>query len=293
MAMCDEAVRARLRTSREPAPAGEPGPDTGWDRAPAEPGGSQGPGHGWLAAALPPPPARVLDAGCGDGAVSAWLAGLGYRVTAIDADPAAVAAARAAGVPAIQGDLACYDDRPFDAVVMLLSLHHMHPLAAVMDRVARLVRPGGRLILDELAWEWADDATIRWFYDMAAILAATGVTEPLADGDDLACRWRSQHVRDGTLCNRGDAMIGAVSARFGDVSVHRVPYLARHLLAGRDNPRVLAELCRIEREHLADGSVSATGFRLTARKKPARRPGPAEGPSASGTTALPHRGPRR
>jgi len=57
-------------------------------------------------AALSPPPARVLDAGCGDGALSAWLARLGYQVTAIDVDPAAVARARASGVPAVQADLA-------------------------------------------------------------------------------------------------------------------------------------------------------------------------------------------
>jgi SAM-dependent methyltransferase len=283
MAACDEAVRACLQMSREaisglrardggapatgaPGLAGEPGPDAVEDRAAGEPDESPDSGAGWVAAALPPPPARVLDAGCGDGALSAWLAALGYRVTAIDVDPAAVAAARAAGVPAVRADLASYEDEPFDVVVMLLSLHHMHPLAAVLDRVAHLVRPGGRLILGEFAWDWADPATIRWFYDIAAILAAAGVTEPLAGGDDPAIRWRAQHVRDGTLCNGGDAMIGAVCARFSDVSVHPVPYLARHLLAGRDTPRVFAELARIECEHLADGTVSATGFRLTARK---------------------------
>jgi hypothetical protein len=38
-------------------------------------------------------------------------------------DPAAVATARASGIPAVHADLACYDDEPFDAVVMLLSLH--------------------------------------------------------------------------------------------------------------------------------------------------------------------------
>lgn len=231
-----------------------------------EPGGSLDTGARWLAGVLPPPPARILDAGCGDGALSAWLAGLGYRVTAVDADPAAVAVARAAGVPAVHADLARYDDEPFDAVVMLLSLHHMHPLATVMDRVARLVRPGGRLILDEFAWDWADQATIRWFYDTAAILAAAGVTEPLAGGEDPASRWLSQHTKNGTLCSPGDAMIEAVSARFGGVDIQRVPFLARHLVNERSNRRVFAELRRVERERLADGTLSATGFRLTAKK---------------------------
>ena len=220
---------------------------------------------GWLVGLLPPPPARILDAGCGEGALSRRLADAGYAVTSIDADPAAVATARAAGVPAVRADLASYDGGPFDAVVMLLSLHHMHPLGAALDRVTRLLRPGGTLILDEYAWDWADDATIRWFYDTAAILAAAGVIDPPPGGDQLPARWRSRHTADGAMCNGGDAMITAVRARLGDVTIRRVPYLARHLLAGRGNQTILGELCRIEREHLADGTLSATGFRLTAR----------------------------
>ncbi len=222
--------------------------------------------YAWLTRILPPAPARVLDAGCGEGALSRRLAEAGYHVTSVDADPAAVAAARSAGVPAVRADLASFDDEPFDAVVMLLSLHHMHPLHRVLDRVARLLRPGGMLVLDEYAWDWADDATIRWFYDTAAILAAAGVIDPPAAGDQPLVRWRSRHTADGGLmCNGGRAMIEAVSDRLGDVSVRRVPYLARHLLAGHGSRQILAELCRIESEHLADGTLSATGFRLTAR----------------------------
>ncbi len=142
----------------------------------------------------------------------------------------------------------------------------MHPLRTALDRVTHLLRPGGVLLLDEFAWDWADEATIRWFFDIAAILSATGVTGPPPEGDSPLARWRSRHTVDGGLCNTGDAMIEAVSARLRDVSVRRVPYLARHLLAGRGNRQILAELCRIEREHLADGTLSATGFRLTAAK---------------------------
>jgi len=246
-------------------------------RPSGDPGSRRGADVGWLADVLPAPPARVLDAGCGDGALSAWLAGLGYQVTAIDADPAAVAAARSAGVPAVRANLARYGDEPFDVVVMLLTLHHMHPLAAVLDRVARLLRPGGLLVLDEFAWDWADLATIRWFDDIAAILAAAGVADPSAGplapadppgGADLASRWRVRHTEHGRPCNRGEAMIAEVAARFADVNVRRVPYLARHLVDQRAHPQVYAALSRIEREHIADGTLLAIGFHLTARGKP-------------------------
>lgn len=234
--------------------------------------------HDWLPGLLPPSPARLLDAGCGNGAVAGWLTGLGYQVTAIDADPVAVAKARAAGIPAIQADLADFAGRPFDAVLMLLTLHHMHPLARVLDQVTRLLRPGGRLVIDEFAWDWAGPATIRWFDDVAAILTAAGVADPAvgplspvgppaaAIPADQTGRWRARHTERGTACNPGDAMIREVSARFGEVEVRRVPYLARHLVNQQAHPAVFAELSRIEREHIADGTLPAIGFRIIARQ---------------------------
>ena len=271
MIRCEGAPYPDVRTSGGQALTARP------PRQAASPIGCPGSGGGdpsacadlaWLADTLPPPPARVLDAGCGEGALSRRLTDAGYAVTSVDADPAAVAAARSAGVTAVRADLASYDDEPFDAVVMLLSLHHMHPLGAALDRVTRLLRPAGTLILDEYAWDWADDAAIRWFYDIAAILAAADVIDTPAGGDQLA-RWRSRHTVDGAMCNGGDAMITAVSARLANVTVRRVPYLARHVLAGRGNVKILGELCRVEREHIADGTLPATGFRLTATKSTA------------------------
>ena len=178
-----------------------------------------------------------------------------------------------AGTPDGTNDTAARDGRPSPGChrgvsrgVTGLTLHHMHPLGTALDRVSHLLRPGGTLILDEYAWDWADDATIRWFYDTAAILAAAEVIDPPACGDQLPARWRTRHTVDGARCNGGDAMLKAVSARLGNVTVRRVPYLARHLLAGGGSQKILAELCRIEREHLADGTLQATGFRLTATR---------------------------
>ncbi len=54
-------------------------------------------------AALRPPPARVLDAGCGTGRVAVRLAELGYDVAGVDADADMLAVARAEA-PALAWD---------------------------------------------------------------------------------------------------------------------------------------------------------------------------------------------
>ncbi|MFI6295487.1 class I SAM-dependent methyltransferase [Nonomuraea sp. NPDC050790] len=196
----------------------------------------------WMLSALPDAPARVLDAGCGAGALAAALIARGHDVTAIDLDPSA---ARAAGVPAREADLTVYEDDPFDVIVLSLSLHHMHPLEAALDRTAALLRPGGRLVVDEFAWDWADAAAATWFYDVGRLLGRFDRPEP----DPLA-RWRAAHVDHSPA---GD-MLDAVAARFEVVRMRRVPYLFRYL--GGEHAARLKEIEEVRHQ--------PTGFRLTA-----------------------------
>ena len=58
----------------------------------------------YLRRVLPPPPRRVLEVGPGRADLAARLQALGYAVTAVDPDPAAVELARQAGVAAVQAD---------------------------------------------------------------------------------------------------------------------------------------------------------------------------------------------
>src|SRR5207247_9371063 len=86
---------------------------------------------------LPTPPARVLEVGCGRGALAARLQARGLEVTALDASPEAVASARALGVQAVAGDFLEFVAEPFDAVLFPRSLHHLASLRrAVADRWA-------------------------------------------------------------------------------------------------------------------------------------------------------------
>ncbi|HTX64125.1 MAG TPA: class I SAM-dependent methyltransferase, partial [Acidimicrobiales bacterium] len=104
-----------------------------------------------LATALPPPPARVLDAGAGTGFLSLVAAQLGHRVTALDLSPGMLERlrARAAGagldVETVVGPATDPPGDRFDAVV------ERHLLWTLPDPAAALAAwrgaaPNGQLV---------------------------------------------------------------------------------------------------------------------------------------------------
>ena len=95
----------------------------------------------------PRPGERVLDLGCGDGALSEQLVARGACVLGIDASADMIAAARARGLDVRLGDgqrLAF--EKEFDAVFTNAALHWMPDGAAVISGVFRALRPGGRFV---------------------------------------------------------------------------------------------------------------------------------------------------
>jgi trans-aconitate methyltransferase len=101
----------------------------------------------WLA---PQGGERVLDLGCGDGALTEALADAGCIVVGVDASPEFVAAARGRGLDARLADaqqLEFQDE--FDAVFSNAALHWMKQNPdAVLTGVARALVPGGRFVAE-------------------------------------------------------------------------------------------------------------------------------------------------
>jgi len=92
---------------------------------------------------------RILDLGCGDGALTEKLAATGAKVVGVDAGPDMVAAACARGLDARVADAqALAFDRAFDGVFSNAALHWMKRPDAVLAGVARALRPGGRFVAE-------------------------------------------------------------------------------------------------------------------------------------------------
>lgn len=106
-------------------------------------------GAGVLDVLAAKPGERILDLGCGEGALTARLAATGARVTGVDGSDAFVVAARARGL-----DAACFDahaipyQHEFDAVFSNAALHWMLDPQNVLARVHRALRPGGRFVAE-------------------------------------------------------------------------------------------------------------------------------------------------
>ncbi len=99
------------------------------------------------------PVGDALDAACGTGRHAAYLAGLGHRVVGMDASPEMLGKARERLPDGDfrEGDLAGLPlpDGSVDTVVCGPALSHVPELGPVLAEFARVLRPGGHLVVSD------------------------------------------------------------------------------------------------------------------------------------------------
>lgn len=133
----------------------------------------------------PQPDERVLDLGCGDGALTIKLASLGCEVVGVDSSPSMIAAAKARGLDARVADgRALVFGNEVDAVFSNAALHWMSDPASVVAGVWRALKPGGRFV-----GEFGGHGNVA---DIIAALDAGHASRGLV----LPCPWFSPHPEE-------------------------------------------------------------------------------------------------
>jgi len=186
---------------------------------------------------------RVLEIGCGDGALARELDAAGFDVLAID--PVAPVGAIFRRVAFEEVD----DDGPFDAVVASMSLHHVHDLGAALDRIAGLLGRGGLLLLDEFAFDRLDEPTADWYHGQLRALAAARGREVPPSPDALRAAWEAEHAG----LHGYAVMRPALDARFDERAFSWEPYLHRYLDGAAGDT--------LERALIEAAAIQATGYR--------------------------------
>ena len=106
---------------------------------------------------LPPPPAVVVEVGCGSfGGFVPMLEADGYE--ALGVDPHAPEGTRYRRIEFERSDVS----GPADAVVASTSLHHVADPAVVVDRIADVLTPAGAVVVVEWDWQSFDEPSARW-----------------------------------------------------------------------------------------------------------------------------------
>ncbi|HQW19968.1 MAG TPA: methionine biosynthesis protein MetW [Rhodocyclaceae bacterium] len=181
---------------------------------------------GWMQ-----PCERVLDLGCGDGALLKFLIETrGVSGCGIDFDDANVLAAIRNGVNVIQSNidagLAGFGERAFDHVVLsrtLQTIRHTEKLLTEMLRVGReavvsfpnfgywknrqAVMDGRMPVSEDLPYQWYDTPNLRFF--------------TMLDFEDLCAKMRL-HVRERQVLDEKGQMITEEHNFLGSLAVYRL-----------------------------------------------------------------------
>ncbi len=130
---------------------------------------------------------RVLEVGCGNGAIAAVLAPA-HAVVAVDVTPGSAAATRArsgaavalAGLPALP-----FADRAFDTVVCAHTLEHIPDLYAAAAELRRVARRAIIVVPRQRYYRYTVDYHLHFFPSAAPLVHLLGGQAREVDGDWL------------------------------------------------------------------------------------------------------------
>jgi SAM-dependent methyltransferase len=216
---------------------------------------------------------RILEVGCGTGELAARLSNDGYSVVAIDSDSDFVAAARRLRVDARIATWPNFAGGQFDAILFTRSLHHIHPLAESVRHAAGSLVEGGLIIVEDFAYESADEKTLHWFASALRLLQATGLLSvdeslnKLLSTTETLDVWRENHEAELHTAAELEFQLEEVLGRVTrEDAAYYFRYVANMIGATKKRDAILQAFAEQEETLAADGSIVALGRRfVTAR----------------------------
>jgi SAM-dependent methyltransferase len=216
-------------------------------------------------------PARLLEVGCGSGALASRLTVLGYQVVALDASAVAVAEARQRGLDARIARWPDFEEAPFDVVLFTRSLHHIQPLDQAVARAKELLKTQGRLLIEDFAFNEIESLSAEWLHQLLSVLDAAGSLR--FDGDGFAnqilqgtgalAAWQAAHDHH---LHSAEAMASCIRENFDAVEATTVPYLYRYVCAlldeSADGYRLASRVLELEKRFAEVGRVPLIGRRF-------------------------------
>jgi SAM-dependent methyltransferase len=223
---------------------------------------------------LPDGRSRILEVGCGAGELAARLSKDGHAILAIDTDPESVAAVRTLGVDARVATWPNFDEDCFDAVLFTRSLHHIHPLSESIQRAANSLTDSGRIIVEDFAYESADEKTLRWFRSAIRSFEGSGLltvsddfVESVLSKSETLKAWRQNHERELHTAGEINAQLGETLGRvIREDAAYYFRYIARAITGTENRDAVLQAFAKQEETLSADGLIVSLGRRFVATR---------------------------
>ena len=223
---------------------------------------------------IPSEGGRILEVGCGAGELAGRLSKEEYAVVAIDSDRDSISAAQRLGVDARIATWPDFNAGQFDAVLFTRSLHHIHPLYESIGRAAESLAEGGCIIVEDFAYESADEKTLRWFRSAIRLLETKGqlilgdeFLEKILSKTETLNAWQQNHEHELHTA----AEIGAqLSKIFSRVIKENAPYYFRYIAGGiapsKKRDAILQAFAAEEEMLAADGRIVPLGRRFVAMR---------------------------
>ncbi|MDR1152937.1 MAG: demethylmenaquinone methyltransferase [Bifidobacteriaceae bacterium] len=173
---------------------------------------------------------RVLDLAAGTGTSTVALADLGAEVVAVDISPGMLTEAKARGmvgdVIVGDGEHLPFADGVFDAVTISFGLRNVTDPLVVLRELARVTRPGGRLVVCEFSCPtWAPWRVVYSRYLMRTLPALARVVSSHPGAyvylAETIRTWPSQRALARMLAEAGWIGVGFRNLSGGIVALHR------------------------------------------------------------------------